>query len=238
MTPGGVGLARLQAAGEPLAYAALRIGFGLTLMTHGLPKLLGRPHGSMADPMAGSIRLIDSVLGLPFALQIGVGNALLEGVGGPLLALGLGTRPLALAFALQMVGICLVLGPELSVDRPRHRISDHPRAGRPGHRAARRRPLRARPPVRPRRLTIISTRRKPMPFVNFKVPEAALTPRAEGGDRPPHHRHAGRIFHRGSAPAYDGADRGGQGRRLCARRYGVRHPGRVPRRRVMPRHAV
>lgn len=111
MTPGAVGLARLQATGEPLAYAALRIGFGLTLMTHGLPKLLGRPHGSMADPLAGSIRLIDTVLGLPFAPQIGLVIALLEGAGGPLLALGLATRPLALAFALQMVGICLVLGP-------------------------------------------------------------------------------------------------------------------------------
>jgi putative oxidoreductase len=65
----------------------------------------------MADPLAGSIRLIDTVLGLPFAPQIGLVIALLEGVGGPLLALGLATRPLALAFALQMVGICLVLGP-------------------------------------------------------------------------------------------------------------------------------
>jgi len=99
------------AVGEPLAYAALRVGYGLTLVTHGLPKLFGLRHGSMADPMGGSVRLIDAVLGLPFAPQIGVAVALLEGVGGLLLALGLATRPLAIAFVLQMAGICLALGP-------------------------------------------------------------------------------------------------------------------------------
>ena len=96
---------------EPWTYAMLRIGYGVTLATHGVPKLLGLPHGSMANPMAGSVRLIDTVLGLPFAPQIGVAIALLEGVGGPLLALGVATRAFALAFALQMVGICVALGP-------------------------------------------------------------------------------------------------------------------------------
>lgn len=99
------------AAVEPWSYAALRVGYGVTLTTHGVPKLLGRPHGSMVDPMAGSVRLIETVLGLPFAPQIGVAIAVLEGIGGPLLALGFATRPIALAFALQMVGICLALGP-------------------------------------------------------------------------------------------------------------------------------
>lgn len=101
----------LGTAAEPWAYALLRTGYGLTLMTHGIPKLLGTAHGSMADPMAGSTRLIQSVLGLPLAPQIALGIALLEGVGGPLLALGIGTRILALVFALEMVGICLALGP-------------------------------------------------------------------------------------------------------------------------------
>ncbi|QAY76490.1 DoxX family protein [Sphingosinicella sp. BN140058] len=105
------GLPAVIAAGEPLAYAALRIGYGVTLVTHGIPKLLGLPHGSMADPMAGSVRLIDTALGLPFAAQIGAAVAILEGIGGALLAAGLATRPLAFAFALQMVGICVALGP-------------------------------------------------------------------------------------------------------------------------------
>ena len=98
-------------AAEPWSYALLRIGYGATLATHGLPKLFGTAHGSMADPMAGSTRLIESVLGLPFAPQIAFFIALLEGVGGPLLALGLASRPLALLFVLQMAGICLALGP-------------------------------------------------------------------------------------------------------------------------------
>ncbi len=104
-------LLKFSETAEPWTYAALRIGYGATLATHGIPKLLGLPHGSMADPMAGAVRLIDSVLGLPFAPQIGVAIAILEGIGGPLLALGLATRLLALAFALQMVGICVALGP-------------------------------------------------------------------------------------------------------------------------------
>lgn len=98
-------------AAEPFVYALLRIGYGATLTTHGLPKLLGRPHGSMADPMAGSIRLIETVFGLPFAPQISLLIALLEGVGGPFLAIGVATRPLAILFVLQMIGICVALGP-------------------------------------------------------------------------------------------------------------------------------
>lgn len=95
---------------EPFFYALLRIGYGATLATHGFPKLLGTSHGSMADPMAGSTRLIETALGLPFAPQIALLIALLEGVGGPLLAAGIATRPLAILFALQMVGICFALG--------------------------------------------------------------------------------------------------------------------------------
>lgn len=98
-------------AAEPFSYVLLRIGYGATLATHGFPKLLGTPHGSMADPMAGSTRLIETALGLPFAPQIALLIALLEGVGGPLLAIGVATRPLAILFALQMIGICFALEP-------------------------------------------------------------------------------------------------------------------------------
>lgn len=96
---------------EPWGYVLLRIGYGLTLATHGWPKLLGIPHGTMADPMGGTTRLIDTALGLPFAAEIAFLIGLLEGIGGLLLAAGLLTRPLAVAFALQMVGICLATGP-------------------------------------------------------------------------------------------------------------------------------
>lgn len=95
---------------EALAYALLRAAFGVILITHGLPKLLRTSHGSMADPMAGSINLIENVLHLPAAPALAMCVALLEGVGGALLALGLGTRLVAALVAVQMLAICYALG--------------------------------------------------------------------------------------------------------------------------------
>jgi putative oxidoreductase len=97
--------------GEPLAYALLRLCLGIVMVTHGLPKLLGTSHGSMADPMAGSIRLIENILQLPSPELFGLFVAWLEGLGGLLLALGLATRILAVAMAIQMAAIAYILGP-------------------------------------------------------------------------------------------------------------------------------
>jgi putative oxidoreductase len=96
---------------EPFAYMLLRVGFGLTLMTHGVPKLLGRSHGSMADPMAASTNLIANVLQLPGAPLIAWLVALLEGVGGLMLAAGLMSRLVAPLVLVQMLVICYLLGP-------------------------------------------------------------------------------------------------------------------------------
>ena len=96
---------------EPVLYALLRLVFGIVMLTHGLPKALGIPHGSMADPMAGSTRMIQEVMGLPFAPQLAFLVMLLETVGALMLALGLWARPVGLLIALQMVGICFALGP-------------------------------------------------------------------------------------------------------------------------------
>lgn len=96
---------------EPIGYLLLRVAFGLMLITHGLPKLLGRSHGSMADPMAGSVNLIANVLHLPAAPLIGVFIALLEGVGGLLIALGFFTRIVAAMVTVQMLVISWILGP-------------------------------------------------------------------------------------------------------------------------------
>lgn len=95
----------------PLSRAALRLAFGLTIMTHGLPKLTGSAHGSMADPLAGSTNLIANVLHLPFAPQIAVLVALLETFGGLAVAAGLATRLFAPMFAVQMLFICFALRP-------------------------------------------------------------------------------------------------------------------------------
>ena len=96
---------------EAMAYAVLRAVFGVILITHGLPKLLRTSHGSMADPMAGSINLIENVLHLPAAPALAMCVALLEGIGGLLLTLGLGTRLIAALVAVQMLAICYALGP-------------------------------------------------------------------------------------------------------------------------------
>jgi putative oxidoreductase len=96
---------------EAVAYALLRAAFGGILVTHGLPKLLRTSHGSMADPMGGSIHLIEHVLHLPAAPALAMGVALLEGVGGLFLALGLCTRVIAAMVAVQMLAICYALGP-------------------------------------------------------------------------------------------------------------------------------
>lgn len=96
---------------ETLLYTLLRIIFAGVLLTHGLPKVLRIPHGSMADPMAASINLIQNVMGLPFAAQLAFLVMLLETVGALMLAIGLGTRLVALLIAIEMVAISYALGP-------------------------------------------------------------------------------------------------------------------------------
>lgn len=104
-------LGPFYAVATPLASALLRVAFGLTIVTHGVPKLLGTAHGSMADPMAGSTALIGRVLDLPFAPQLALFVALLETFGGLAVAVGFGSRLFAPMLAVQMAVICLALGP-------------------------------------------------------------------------------------------------------------------------------
>lgn len=105
------GLERIYAPGRIVSHVLLRIAFGLTIATHGLPKLTGSAHGSMADPFGGSVNLIGGVLGLPFATQLATFVALLETVGGLTIAMGLATRLFAPMLGVQMLVICLALGP-------------------------------------------------------------------------------------------------------------------------------
>lgn len=94
-----------------IAATLLRMGYGGLLMSHGLPKLLGTAHGAMADPMAASTRLIDSTLGLPAAPLLAWLVMLLESGGGLLLAAGAWVRPVAVLLTVEMVAICVALGP-------------------------------------------------------------------------------------------------------------------------------
>ncbi|MBM0106620.1 DoxX family protein [Steroidobacter sp. S1-65] len=104
-------LDRFYARSGTLAYVLLRVAFGLTIVTHGIPKLTGRAHGSMADPLQGSTHLIANVLHLPFAPELAMFVALLETFGGLAVAIGLATRLFASLLAIQMVFICIALGP-------------------------------------------------------------------------------------------------------------------------------
>ncbi|MCD0503198.1 DoxX family protein [Bordetella petrii] len=104
-------LGSLYASAEPILYALLRLVFGVVMFTHGLPKALGTAHGSMADPMAGSINLIQNVMGLPLAPQLAFLVMLLETVGAIMLAIGLWSRPVAFIIALEMAAISYALGP-------------------------------------------------------------------------------------------------------------------------------
>lgn len=88
----------------------LRAAFGLTIVTHGTPKLTGRAHGLMANPLQSSTNLIEHSLGLPFAPELAIFVAMLETSGGLAIAIGFATRLFAPMFAVQMVGICLALG--------------------------------------------------------------------------------------------------------------------------------
>jgi putative oxidoreductase len=97
------------ARGETFSYALLRAGFGLIILTHGIPKLLGLPHGSMADPLAGATRMIEMNLGLPFAPQLAIFITALETLGALALAAGFLTRIFAPMFAIQMLLICIAL---------------------------------------------------------------------------------------------------------------------------------
>ncbi|WP_233235049.1 DoxX family protein [Bordetella sp. LUAb4] len=103
---------------DPLAYALLRIAFGLVILTHGIPKVLGESHGSMGDPMAGATNMIANVLNLPFAPQLAVAAMLLETVGAIAVATGFVTRFFAAALTVEMVVICFAHAPTFAwIDR-------------------------------------------------------------------------------------------------------------------------
>ena len=74
------------------AHAILRIGTGLLFFQHGAPKALGLFGGFGGDP--GATAPFDSLIGL---------SGWFEVIGGPLIALGLLTRPVAAILALEMV---------------------------------------------------------------------------------------------------------------------------------------
>lgn len=96
---------------EGMGYLLLRIGYAAIMLTHGLPKVLGMPHGAMKDPMAVVTSVMEKVFHLPapgfFALLV----AALESAGALMLALGIQTRLVAAAFVVEMIGAAYVHAP-------------------------------------------------------------------------------------------------------------------------------
>ena len=88
---------------EPAAYAALRIWFGLTILTHGYPKLLHLPHGGSPDAYANLVEVIGGKLHLPLSGALAVLVTLVETLGALMLAAGLATRIAAAAIAVDVL---------------------------------------------------------------------------------------------------------------------------------------
>jgi putative oxidoreductase len=104
-------LGRFYVTLEPVTYALLRVAFGVVLLTHGLPKMLGGAHGKMADPFGATAMLVQSKLGLPFPVFFAYCVTAIETVGALCLSLGLLTRIIAPVVAIEMAMICLVFWP-------------------------------------------------------------------------------------------------------------------------------
>lgn len=112
------GLAGFYAVAQPLSYALLRVAFGLILLTHGLPKILGGGHGSMGNPLASATNFIDTKLHFPAPVLFGYFAALLESGGAIMLVLGLLTRIVAPMIAVEMAFICMIHYPVFAwIDR-------------------------------------------------------------------------------------------------------------------------
>ena len=96
-------LLRAPSRFEPVAYAALRIWFALTILPHGYPKLLHLPHGGSADDFANLVQVIGGKLHLPLAGPFAMLVTLVETLGALMLAAGLATRLAAAAIAVDVL---------------------------------------------------------------------------------------------------------------------------------------
>ncbi len=88
---------------EPWAYATLRVWLGMTLLTHGVPKLLHLPHGGSSDAYANLVDEIGGKLHLPSAAALAMMVTLTETFGAAALLLGLATRLAALAITVDLL---------------------------------------------------------------------------------------------------------------------------------------
>lgn len=93
-------LGRLYAATDNLAEAALRVAAGVFLIPHGMQKLFGAFGGHGLEATG---QFFETQLGFAYGWLAALGAGSVETFGGLLLALGLLTRPAAVAVAVLLL---------------------------------------------------------------------------------------------------------------------------------------
>lgn len=105
------GLGGFYSLMAPVAYAILRVGVGISLFTHGWPKITHSAHGKQLDPFSAVVNLINNFLHLPYPEAWTYLVGYLEVVGGLALALGLLTRIFASALAIELAVVTCIIWP-------------------------------------------------------------------------------------------------------------------------------
>ena len=109
------GLEKFYDVARPVSYAVLRVAFGAILVTHGLPKVLGTNHGSVANPLQLVTNYLDKTLHLPAPVLFAGFAAFLETGGALMLALGLLTRIVTPMIAVELAVACAFHYPVFAV---------------------------------------------------------------------------------------------------------------------------
>jgi putative oxidoreductase len=102
------GLRGFYVCSEKASYALLRVALGIIILTHGLPKALGYPHGSNLDPFNGLVNTLGTKLGLPGGTTLALLVTFVETVGAAGISLGFFTRLFAPMLAIEMLVACQV----------------------------------------------------------------------------------------------------------------------------------
>jgi putative oxidoreductase len=100
---------------ERACYAVFRVALGGILLMHGAPKALCTSHGLTPCSAVDSTSLIANVVSSAAVPTLTYAVLLVEVVGALLLAMGWAARMIAMTVAVEMIGVCYVVGPMWSL---------------------------------------------------------------------------------------------------------------------------